>query len=721
MIPIPIEIVLKATVVLTAAGLAASAMRHRASAASRHFVWTLAAAGVLVLPVAALALPRWPISVRSGTIVADGAVALDAVAEVEHPIDIAGTAASGGGGAADPRRPRRDGGGSPIAWVGLLSIAYGAGVALLLARLGVERWRTRRLLVRTTPVHDADWTRLLDACVARLAVGRSVHLARSWDETMPMTSGVRRPVVVVPSIADTWDEDRRRTVLLHELAHVARFDCFTQTLGEVAVALYWVHPGAWWMARQLRVERELACDDCVLTSGTDPRTYAEHLLEIAHTLGARRAPALAVSMARPRELERRMLAMLDQTRHRATPGTGRRMVARLLAGAAIVALAAATPVAVGSPQTAASATPPTQAAAPAQDQSPSSAPSAPVGSWQIRLASDRRHAQLAVSVGEHSSHSATIPLERVEGLAAILTGPGGPARHRLAREAGTFDFEGTVRSGVGGGTFSFTPSVTFSDALVKRGFARPTVVELGTLAWADIGFAFIDELEAQHYARPTLPQLMNGAQHGVNTAYVKDLAGLGYRLGSIDALVRLRDHGVDAGFARDLLALGLPGLTADDLVRARDHGVDPDFIRSLRALGYTGVPMADLIAARDHGVDSRYVRALREMGYQITLDELKAARDHGVGPEYVREMAAAGYPHPSIAELIRLRDHGVSAKTVQDLKNRGVDRPTIDRLIQLHDRGESAEDSRAAATRRTQEYVVDLLRAWLQEIQRRLN
>ena len=60
---------------------------------------------------------------------------------------------------------------------------------------------------------------------------------------MPMTCGVRRPVIVIPSIADLWDEDRRRAVLLHELAHVVRFDCLTQTLAEVAVALYWPHPG----------------------------------------------------------------------------------------------------------------------------------------------------------------------------------------------------------------------------------------------------------------------------------------------------------------------------------------------------------------------------------------------------------------------------------------------------------------------------------------------
>jgi len=81
----------------------------------------------------------------------------------------------------------------------------------------------------------------------------------------------------------------------------------------VACALYWPHPGVWMVARRLRIERELACDDRVLTAGTQPRDYAGHLLEIAYSLGGGRAPALAVTMARPRQLEGRMLAVLDES------------------------------------------------------------------------------------------------------------------------------------------------------------------------------------------------------------------------------------------------------------------------------------------------------------------------------------------------------------------------------------------------------------------------
>src|SRR4029077_19004032 len=139
------------------------------------------------------------------------------------------------------------------------------------------------------------WTGLLIECAGLMGIQRPVRLLRSRDRTMPMAFGLRVPVILLPSLADDWSEDRRRAVLLHELAHIARHDCLTQLLAAVACALYWPHPGVWWVARRLRVERELACDDRVLQAGTHAREYAEHLLELAYALGGYRAPALVVS------------------------------------------------------------------------------------------------------------------------------------------------------------------------------------------------------------------------------------------------------------------------------------------------------------------------------------------------------------------------------------------------------------------------------------------
>jgi len=716
-----VEMAIKSSVIIVVAATAAGVMRRRGSAASRHFVWMLAVVSLLVLPAAVVVLPSWNIPIRRQipalsvgpaapmAIESEAIAAVDAAARNDAPLP----------------RPVP----VPVSFGAILATAYVAGVAFLLARLVVELWRTRRILSRATTVIGLEWTQLSNECGAHLGIHRDVRLMRSREEVMPMTGGVRKPAIVIPAVADTWDADRRRAVILHELAHVVRFDCLTQALAEAAVALYWPHPGVWWAARRLHVERELACDDRVLSSGTEPREYASHLLEIAHSLGRYRAPALAVGMARPRQLEARMIAMLDPARNRTIPAANRRLLALALSVVVVAPLAAVSlasvPVTLNAPgMPSSSAALPGGGAPVALAQNPASQMTAlSGGTWQIRLASDGRSAHLTVSVVPNSTYGTTIPLDSVEGLGAILTGPGGPASYTLKRDAGSFDFEGVVRAGAGGGTFSFTPNAGFADELVRRGFSRPTAFDLGTLAWSDIGFAFLDELNALKYARPTLQQLVNGAQHGVTRRYLREMADLGYRVGTIDALVRLRDHGVDALFVRGMQGQGMKGLSVDELVRSRDHGVDPQFIQGLRALGYdlnmdqlvdarnhgiepgyvqnlralglSGLSLEELVNARNHGVDPGYVSELRALGYQLRLDELVDARNHGVDPGFIREMAWAGYQHPSIADLIRMLNHGVNAKTVERLKSRGYDHPSIDRLIELQSRGASA----APATR----------------------
>src|SRR4029450_3001200 len=116
------------------------------------------------------------------------------------------------------------------------------------------------------------------------------------------------PASVIPETADAWTLERRRAVLLHELAHIERRDCLTQTLASLASAGYWIDPGAWWAAKRLQVEREFACDDRVLALGAGARDYAGHLLEIAYSLGSGRTPALAVGSARRGQLARTRLA-----------------------------------------------------------------------------------------------------------------------------------------------------------------------------------------------------------------------------------------------------------------------------------------------------------------------------------------------------------------------------------------------------------------------------
>ena len=102
----------------------------------------------------------------------------------------------------------------------------------------VIQWRSVRRLARdAADVQDPEWRQLFEECVERLGLRRPVSLRRSRERNMPMAIGIRRPAIVIPSVAETWPDDRRRAVLLHELAHVARRDCLSQSLAMAACAI----------------------------------------------------------------------------------------------------------------------------------------------------------------------------------------------------------------------------------------------------------------------------------------------------------------------------------------------------------------------------------------------------------------------------------------------------------------------------------------------------
>ena len=736
-----ISIILKVSALLLVAAVVQAVVHRRASAAMRHFVWTMAVVSVLLLPMFSVALPEWTWITTAPTDDARHAIAagsLDDSHEVVRTASPAGEAAPSRERAARAindvvMQPPVDRAQS-TSWPAVAFRIYILGLILMLAGLLVQQSAVRRLARRASDVCDGDWTLLFKTCVASLGIRRPVRLLRSREHSMPMAIGSRRPAIVIPSTADTWSEDRRRAVLLHELAHVARYDCLTQAVAFVACTVYWFHPGVWWVARRLRIERELACDDRVIAAGTGARDYAEHLLEIAYSLGRHRAPVLAVSMARPRQLEGRILAALDSGRNRTTPRLNVSIATIAAAACLVMPLAAATSGVVAAEAA------PTTVSSPASRQDAKIGPSLKSwdtlifefenrilreamaamgvpqdrlpGTWEIRPTSSEGTVHLRL-VELNSSSGSDVQIDQLQGLTgAQLKGAGGPVQFRLQRDGGTFTFEGVIRSGVGAGTFSFAPDPNFAAEMARRGFARPSASEQYQMARNDVGFAFIDELNKHGYAKPETSELVRAGQHGVRAAYLRDMAALGYRLGSLAPLIELRDHGVGPTYVRELADQGYKGLAADELRRARDHGISPEYVRAMRDNGYGSLKMDELINARDHGVSGEYASDMRRLGYTVALDDLIRARDHGVSVEFVGEITALGYDKLPLDTLVRLRDHGVSAKYVQELKGLGYERLSVDDLVTLRDHGLSAERIRTANSRAGTRLPVDMLKSF---------
>ena len=312
----------KATLLLALTAGAGYSLRHR-SAAERHHVWALGIAGSLALPLLTLLLPSWHSTAlgNAAKLWSPTHAAVQKTAFPTLPSNVVDAVT------ASPLS-------SQLSKLALLLWALGSLFVLLKLLGGFARlaW----LSARSTSVGGDDWAQMVVGFCKPLGIARPVHLCQCADTaSMPLTWGAIRPHILLPSRAIEWSPERRRTVLSHELAHIARHDWLAQIFAELTRALYWFHPLVWYAAARLRSESERACDDSVLNSGVNPSDYANQLLEIARTLkNAHRGWSSALAIARTTNLERRFIAMLDPNLNRC--GISRR--AGLLAKAAALAL-----------------------------------------------------------------------------------------------------------------------------------------------------------------------------------------------------------------------------------------------------------------------------------------------------------------------------------------------------------------------------------------------
>jgi beta-lactamase regulating signal transducer with metallopeptidase domain/tetratricopeptide (TPR) repeat protein len=362
-----LDVAFKATVLLAITVLALVLLK-RASAAARQLVATLGLAGSLLLPAATLVAPHWELPLltspvpeaktfarasraghevtprledaRSPAVLEREFSTVDRDVRAPEALDVA--AATAPAARSIPTLPKEPL--SPMTWMLAVLGFWSAGTALALARLALGAARVRRVRRRASPDADPGWRVIAGELSARLGLPRPVDLLFSEELAVPVTAGLWRPFVLLPEGAHRWNEERRRVVLLHELAHVKRADWLALLLGQTAAALYWFHPLAWTLRVQMRKDCERACDDLVLAAGTRASVYAAHLLSIIRSLRLSHQRTLpAVAMARRSYWDGRMRAILDPAVERRTVSPAEKRLAAGALFAAVVALAALEP------------------------------------------------------------------------------------------------------------------------------------------------------------------------------------------------------------------------------------------------------------------------------------------------------------------------------------------------------------------------------------------
>jgi beta-lactamase regulating signal transducer with metallopeptidase domain len=208
-----------------------------------------------------------------------------------------------------------------------ISLIWLAGAAALLARNIVANLRLAAIRRRLLPITSPALRELLDGARAELRVRRRIQLLTSDAMPAPALIGLWRPAIVLPRhVLARMSRPELRLVLLHELAHVRRYDLLINWITALLSAVHWFNPIVWVVVARMRTDRELACDEMVLAragksaGAGDPRAaYGGVLVKLIESIAATAAqPAARCPLRRQPRAGTAILENAHQLRRRVT-------------------------------------------------------------------------------------------------------------------------------------------------------------------------------------------------------------------------------------------------------------------------------------------------------------------------------------------------------------------------------------------------------------------
>ncbi len=649
-------------VAVAGAGWAAMRFIPRMNAATRHVMWWVVLAAILVLPTAPVIRARWQaLAVPSQapdapaipaplppTLAATGtdAAQVDPIAVTPDP-------------SAHSPAPLELRNGRWPTWIAVLWLA------VMLLQLGRVAWsygylrRVRRLAHRASP----ELRRNFDAWMMSCGVHRPARLLVSAEIVSPMAIGFREPAVLLPApLLQQFQEPELDHVLLHELAHIARQDDWWNLCARLASALLALHPVAIWVLRNIEREREIACDDWVVSMTGAARPYAASLARLFEVCFARRRMLLATGMAqRASQLGERIQRLLRRSREYTPKASMARvalcsavLLASVVAGAYApqwLVLAQAAPADQGQASAAAVAIfqTPLPGAAPSAPQAPAmpgpavapavSESAAPVAIPGPAAAStpEAPFAGIApYAVQDEKYRSEASQMMRLEANLAALSAKGYSQQHpEIVRlEAAIASLREAIQS-----TEAATPQArstsaaaktSFLAALVAAGYNNLPVDEIINLKNAGVTAEFLTGINQAGWGKLSSQQLIDLSTRGVNPEYIRKMKDAGIRDITLQDVTEMAAHGVRPETMQEIHALGFGPYTAKQAIQFAQYGMRVDLFRALKDAGLGNATTSDIVEAQMTGLSVRDLREARQYGPNLTLKQIIKLKMAGV-------------------------------------------------------------------------------------------
>ncbi|HMB94870.1 MAG TPA: ankyrin repeat domain-containing protein, partial [Tepidisphaeraceae bacterium] len=196
---------------------------------------------------------------------------------------------------------------------------YGIGVAGMLIRLIAGLSGGKKLVKASRPILEWRVLRSISRAVDAMKFSYNPAIAYCNSIAVPCVVGILRPTILLPfSLAAELTPQQLEVLVMHELAHICRCDHVVNLFQRLLEAFLFYHPAVWYLARAVRKEREICCDDMVVAVSGSSQKYASSIVRAMEINAADPLTNVAVSLSladKQTDLRYRVMRLIQSADH----------------------------------------------------------------------------------------------------------------------------------------------------------------------------------------------------------------------------------------------------------------------------------------------------------------------------------------------------------------------------------------------------------------------
>lgn len=184
------------------------------------------------------------------------------------------------------------------------------GILTMVVLIAKSKLRLITLKKSALPLQNKDVHRLYSNCLHEMNITREIPIYSTAFLKSPIITGLFQPCIYLPIhlILDYKSSDMRY-ILLHELQHYKHKDTFVNYLMNIAGVFYWFNPFVHYALKEMRNDREVACDTSVLRMLEEEsyEDYGNTLINFAEKVSLTPFPFTTGLNGNMRQMKRRIL------------------------------------------------------------------------------------------------------------------------------------------------------------------------------------------------------------------------------------------------------------------------------------------------------------------------------------------------------------------------------------------------------------------------------